>query len=311
MFKRSYNRAVLRLELLTVSPLLIKAGDAGLSRSAAQLACVRTRHAGAGSTVYIPGSSLRGVLRAAAEASLRGQRFKNVHGPVDGADDTDDARSSRQSGDATSTAETHRSHPLAARLFGSTRLKSRLSVRDLFPWPGETPQERLADTPSFQQANRTEVRNSVAIDRLLGSVKHGPWDAELVPAGVTFWGDLALENYEVWQLGLVARAIDELNDGFAQLGSGKSRGLGLVRVSVTRVVHEQPFHAGERPLGVSRLADPRTRQDYDLFPEPADALPAAVHELRGLHRRFTAEAAATAPWIDAGRRCLESLRPLS
>ncbi|HEY8378342.1 MAG TPA: RAMP superfamily CRISPR-associated protein, partial [Nannocystis sp.] len=297
MFKRSYNRAVLNVEIETVSPLLIKAGDSALSPTAAQLACVRTRHAVAGLTVYIPGSSLRGVLRSAAETSLDGQRFASLQGPVDGAIDpfkrhkpTSELREResepRKRDSKTSTPAVHREHSLTERLFGSTSIKSRCAVRDLFPWPRDTAPAQIAATTSFVQANRTELRNNVAIDRLLGSVKQGPWDAELVPAGVTFWGEITLENYEVWQLGLLTRALDALDESFANLGSGSSRGLGLVHVRVSSLIHEQPARAGERPRGVSQLADDATRRDYGLFPEAPDALPEASGQLRGLHRRF-------------------------
>jgi CRISPR-associated protein Csm3 len=306
MFKRSYNRAVLRIEIQTISPLLIKSGDAGMGPTAAQLACVRTRHAAAGPTVYIPGSGLRGVVRSAAEATLQGQTFRNKHGSIDGAEDPLLSKKPEADGrEQPSTAVIHRNHALTARLFGSTQIKSRCAIRDLFPWPADTPPEAIHRTPSFTQANRTELRNNVSIDHLLGSVKNGPWDSELVPAGVHFWGDVALENYEVWQLGLLVRAFDELNDGFAQLGSGKSRGLGVVRVTVEQLLHEQPSRAGDRPRGVSGLADARTRDDYDLFDEAPDALPAAAHEPRGLHHRFTVHA--TDPWLEAGRVALNRL----
>lgn len=309
MFKRSYNRLVLHLELETVSPLLIKAGDGALNLTAAQLACVRTRHAVAGLTVYIPGSSLRGVLRAAAEASLQGQRFRSVHGLIEGA--SDPFAPPRRFDDETPTAAIHREHSLTARLFGSTALKSRCAVRDLFPWKRDTASAEIASTQSFKQANRTELRNNVAIDRLLGSVKNGPWDAELVPAGATFWGELTLENYEVWQLGLLARAIDAFDEGFATLGSGSSRGLGVVRLRVSRLVHEQPLRAGERPRGVSQLADDATRRDYGLFPEAPDLLPAASSEPRGLHRRFDVSAPATGAWLAAGQHALNALGAVS
>lgn len=307
MFKRSYNRAVLHIEILTISPLLIKSGDAGMGPTAAQLACVRTRHASAGPTVYIPGSGLRGVLRSVAEASLRDQSFSNKHGPIDGADDplTPAVAPRRNDDDPLPTATIHRGHALTSRLFGSTQLKSRCAVRDLFPWPGDTALADIPTTPSFLRANRTELRNNVAIDQLLGSVKHGPWDSELVPAGVAFWGDIALENYEVWQLGLLIRALDEFNEGFAQLGSGKSRGLGVVRIAVKQILHEQPARAGGHPYGVAHLADANTRRDYDLFDEAPNSLPATPSERRGLHDRFTVND--TAPWLDAGRRALQRL----
>src|SRR5262249_12407642 len=75
MYRRSYNRAVLRVRITTVTPLRIGAGDVGLDPSATDLTCVRTRHAAHGTTVYIPGSSFKGVVRATAEAAIRGQRL--------------------------------------------------------------------------------------------------------------------------------------------------------------------------------------------------------------------------------------------
>ena len=45
MFRKSYNRAVIGIRIETVTPLLIRAGDAGLDPSSADLVSVRTHHA--------------------------------------------------------------------------------------------------------------------------------------------------------------------------------------------------------------------------------------------------------------------------
>ncbi|MDI3290986.1 CRISPR-associated RAMP protein Csx7 [Polyangium sp. 15x6] len=310
MFKKSYNRAVLRIRVETVTPLLIKAGDAGLDPTAADLTCVRTRHATQGATVYIPGSSLKGVIRSAAEASVRGQTFAAAGASVAGACNPLEHQTScgqfagrRSSMTAT---EIHQKQCLACRLFGSLALKGRASVRDLFPWVENGDGTTGPSGTNHRAANQVEMRHGVAIDRVVGSVRHGPFEQELVPAGISFWGEIALENYQVWQLGLLTQGLDEITDGFAQLGSSKSRGLGVARVEVQSILHEQPGRAGSRPVGVGALAPAEEKNAYALCRE--GELPAVIGEPRGLSIRFNVrEPAMVQAWLDAGRRALGSL----
>ncbi|HEX7843722.1 MAG TPA: CRISPR-associated RAMP protein Csx7 [Kofleriaceae bacterium] len=308
MFRKSYNRAVLRVRVDTVTPLRIGAGDIGLDPSGADLTCVRTRHGTHGTTVYIPGSSLKGVVRAAAEAAVRGQKLAG--GVIGACDDPLDHRDRScggryQNDSETATHAIHKAHCLACRLFGSQAIKGRASIRDLFPWSDDAgPGDRLGSGgDNHTTANRLELRHGVAIDRILGSVKHGPFDQELVPAGVSFFGDIALENYQAWQLGLLAEAFDQLNSGNAQLGSSKSRGLGVVKVTVERILHEQ---AGRRPrpCGVGELATPDEGKAYGLVAE--GSLPPAEGSPHGLAMRFDVREGSTA-WLTAGRAALGAL----
>jgi len=309
MFRRSYNRAVLRARITTVTPLRIGAGEIALDPSGADLTCVRTRHATHGTTVYIPGASLRGVVRSAAEAALRGQQLATGHvgacdDPLEHADGRRSCGARNQNLEA-ATYAIYKDHCLACRLFGSLAIKARASLRDLFPW-SDDPRADAAFAPrSANQisANRLEVRNGVAIDRILGSVKHGPFDQELVPAGVAFFGEIALENYQVWQLGLLGAAFDQLNSGMAQLGSSKSRGLGVVTVAIDEIVHEQAGRA-PRPSGVAALATAEERNLYGLLPEAE--LPTTSGVRYGLAMRFVVRDQAAA-WLDAGRTALQAL----
>jgi CRISPR-associated protein Csm3 len=307
MFRTSYNRAVLHIRLETITPLRIGAGDLGLDPTGADLTCVRTRHGRYGTTVYIPGSSLKGVVRSAAESAVRGQHLGNVPGACD--DPLDDKRGScggpYQRDNETPTPVIHANHCLACRLFGSYAIKGRASVRDLFPWSDEA-KVATAYAPGGEnqvQANRLELRHGVALDRMLGSVKYGPFDQELVPAGVTFFGDIALENYQVWQLGLLATAFDQINTGIAQLGSGKSRGLGVARIILERVMHEQSGRRA-RPCGVGVLATPDDYKAYGLVAEPE--LPATDGVRHGLAMRFDVREGADA-WLAVGRDALGAL----
>lgn len=305
MFRHTLNRAVLHLRVTTVSPLLIRAGDTGLDPAQADLACVRTRHATLGSTVYVPGSSARGVIRSAAEALVRGQ---GTIAGVAAACDPLDHRSScggawgRRNNEP---AAVHAGHCLACRLFGSTALRGRCAIRDLFPF---TPEDAAAGvrTAGFEAANRVETRNGVGIDRIAGSVRPGVlFDFEMVPAGVSFYGDIALSNVQAWQLGLLAAGLRELDEGFVQLGSTKTRGLGVVGVEVVRLVFEQTARGPETPAAVGALVDAAEGRRYGLLPERA--LPALPGVAKGLSRRFEAHGAAANDWVRATEAALEAL----
>jgi CRISPR-associated protein Csm3 len=299
MFKRSLNRAVVHVKLSTVSPLLIRAGDTGLDPSQADLCAVRTHHGHFGETVYIPGSSLKGVVRSAAEALVRLDGNNNGRDGLGACDPLDHKTScgGRQKRGDQATAAVYAAHCLACRTFGSTAMKGRISIRDLFPWPGDGRELDVEQRRNAAKANALEGRHGVAIDRIMGSVKIGPFDLEMVPAGVAFFGEIALENFQAWQLGMLACALDELRQGFAQLGSTKSRGLGVVRPTIERIVYEQTAQAGEVPKGIGLLDSEAALRQYALKKDRD--LPSAVGEVRGLSRRFVIEGESADKWLDS------------
>ena len=204
MFKISYNRAVIRIRVETVTPLSIRAGQTGLDPTGADLACVRTHHRAHGATVYIPGSSFKGVIRSTAEARLRASRFKHLGGgeAIEGACDPAEHRASCAVHEAPDTSAVHRAHCVACRLFGSLSMRGRCAPRDLFPFSGAATLDE-EERANLARANKVEVRYGVLIGRMSGSVEVGPFDQEMVPAGVTFHGEVALQNYQAWQLGLL------------------------------------------------------------------------------------------------------------
>src|SRR5262249_54906158 len=150
--------------------------------------------------------------------------------------------------------------------FGSLALKGRASVRDLFPWRDDGDSSTGPEGSNHRAANQVELRHGVSIDRIVGAAEN-PFEQELVPAGGSFLGEIALADYQAWQLGLLVRATDEITDGFAQLGSSKSRGLGVVRIEVESIVHEQPARMGKRPAGAGDLVTAEERETYALLPE--------------------------------------------
>lgn len=312
MFRRSFNRALLRVRVTTVTPLLIRAGDTGLSPAAADLSCVRTHHGVYGKTVYVPGSSLKGVLRQAAEASVRGRKYHGgtVNGACDPLDDHGSCWGAVKDKRGIMTGpEIFGSLCLACRTFGSLAAKGRTSVRDLFPWDDSSAESLASTEENRANANRVEVRHGVAINRITGSAQRGAlFDQEVVPTGVEFWGEIALENFQIWQLGLLVQALEELDAGFARIGSSTTRGLGEVRTTIESILHEQASTGSKRPMGVGAFANDGERKEYHIFSEePLDVDDAA--STRGLFDRFTiANAARVSAWRDRALERLSGLR---
>lgn len=190
-------------------PLLIKGADAFVP-DAPDMAFIRypTEH---GDVPFLPGSSLKGVLRTGVEMLLRGlgERACRVTDQRDRCKDTS-------------------TRCRACLLFGSTEGASVVLVEDGLPWPPGASDPERADAVRAIEEFRT-VRAGVGIDRRTGAVRVGPFDYEVL-VGVSFYPTLRLRNPEPWQVGALAAGLDLLERGVLRLGSATSRGLGRVRV---------------------------------------------------------------------------------
>jgi CRISPR-associated RAMP protein (TIGR02581 family) len=231
MFKKLYNQASISLSLQPDGPILIKAGQAGADPTRPDMEFVRTLHNGK-PTIYLPGSSLKGVVRAHAERLARTVQAESLAGKLDAdrlaCDPLDDDRSccrqwnteihdrkkaAGKDQKGVPTEELYRRSCFVCRLFGNTALASRLRIGDAYP---ETPPD-------------TEERNGVAIDRVFGSVAVGPFNYEVATQGA-FACTIEIRNFTIAQLGLLALVLRDLACQRIGVGFGKSRGLGRVRV---------------------------------------------------------------------------------
>lgn len=195
-------------------PLLIRGPDAFVP-DAPDMAFIRypAEH---GEVPFLPGSSLKGVLRSGVEMLLRGlgERACRV---------TD--RSDR----CTKADERCR----ACLLFGSTEGASVVLIEDGLPWPpGAVDEERSQAVRAIEE--RRALRAGVGIDRKTGAVKVGPFDYEVF-AGTAFYPTIRLRNPEPWQAAALAAGLELLDAGMLRLGSGTTKGLGRVRVEPQQV----------------------------------------------------------------------------
>lgn len=186
---------------------------------------------------YIPGSSLKGVLRSAAEALLRGAPFAGKAGGdlrvceiMSGApcvthervvalrEEMEDkfGKDNPDTGRAVAEAVWTESCTVC-RLFGSLAVASRVRFPDL-PLAGDLP--------------GMELRNGVGIDRDKGlAADRVLYDFEAVPPGTSFRLTVILDNPEDSDAGLILYLFNELDQGNLALGGKTSRGLGQVRVA--------------------------------------------------------------------------------
>jgi len=212
MFKQLVNECLIDLHIRVQGPVLIKSGLAQVSGP--DMAWVRVFRNGR-EEVYLPGSSLKGVLRSHAERIARTLKPEAACDPFA---DTSCGRifDKKKPG----TTEAYRDSCLICKLFGSTGFAGRLATTDAYA---------VGTPPDPVQ------RDGVGIDRFSGGAAHGAkFELEVITEGI-FATTLHLRNFELWQLALVGFVLQDLADGLIRIGMGKSRGLGKVRGEVQQV----------------------------------------------------------------------------
>lgn len=226
MLKALVNEARLRLDITTQGPLLVKTGYATVI--GADMAPVMTYHNGQ-QEVYIPGSSLKGVFRSHLEKVVNSIKPRVACNPLSDREDARDDRhlyrpscSSRFNKDMSPHAVYAASCP-TCRLFGSTSYIGRIAIEDAY-----------LPAKAYEEKKLIEHRDGIAIDRLTGGVSgNAKFDLEVVTEGTTFTTDIHLRNFEIWQIGMLFVIIQDMQDELIRIGSGRSRGLGTVKASIS------------------------------------------------------------------------------
>ena len=226
MHKRIVNQAIIELAISPVGPLLIKASDQGADPTKPDMEFVETYHVG-GRSVYLPGSSLKGAIRAHCERIVRTLGGESPDGNVWTCDPLEQHALCRQlneehNGNGTAI---YKNSCTICQIFGSTDIAAHARITDAYP------------------INPTEIqreeRNGVAIDRVYGSVAHGPFNFEVITTG-EFTTTITVKNFTTAQLALIALAIRDFDQQRVGIGFAKSRGLGQVNIEVKRVEIRYP-----------------------------------------------------------------------
>jgi CRISPR-associated protein Csm3 len=270
VFNSLYNQARILYQLEPVTGLLIKSGKESGDPTRPDMEFIRTFADVGGhvqETPFLPGSSLKGIVRSHAERILRTINLIECDITL-------------QNGACVAGREgekpPYRDHCFACRTFGYTTLSSHVRFTDAFPWrPNDDAVQRVAGTHSIQ----IEQRPGVQISRRMGSVAHGPFELEVATGGV-FYGEIVVRNYQLWQLALLACVLRDINEGYQRLGAMKSRGLGRVKVTIEEMSIEQCGLLA-RPNGIQVRGIGATQHlvgSYDLIGEDAIDKPNAFQD---------------------------------
>jgi CRISPR/Cas system CSM-associated protein Csm3 (group 7 of RAMP superfamily) len=264
MHKKLVNELRLKFRIRPKGPLLIKSGqEAGADPTLLDMNFVRTTHAELGRTVYLPGSSLKGVVRCHCEKIGRTVGL-DVCDPFDMKNSC--GRRLERVAKTASGAEIYRGLCPICRIFGHTVMASHVYLEDAYP-----------TSKTIEEVNETEERDGVAIDRVSGAVAVGPFQLEVVTRG-EFATRLTLRNFQLWQVGLLAMALRDLSEQRVPLGFARSRGLGRVSLHFDRLEVDYPGrfldrgeYAFEQFLyGVTAF---ESVDGYGFFPEEPLPLP--------------------------------------
>ena len=297
MFKQLVNECIIDLHIKPDGPLLIKSGIA--TTHGTDMAFVTIFRNGR-EEVYLPGSSLKGVLRSQAERIARtlSNNGEAACDPFAKKEDREPSCSAcfdkrkEEKKEEINTPIAYQDSCLICKLFGSTWVAGRLATTDAYA-VGEPPQP--------------QQRDGVGIDRFTGGAAYGAkFDLEVIAEG-TFATTLHLRNFELWQLALVGFLLQDLKDGLIRLGMGKSRGLGKVQGEVQEVRLDflgakapQQVKDGHLPLrGIGELFDGWSAYDHDH--KPAEILIPYAGEFKTNGVRATAIfTGGSFPWMLLG-----------
>jgi CRISPR-associated RAMP protein (TIGR02581 family) len=229
MFERFESLTVIRAFLRMETPLAVGA-RAALEPTGTELPVIKDP----GGLPFIPGSSLKGVVRSHVERLLRAVDRRPELWTCDPMGDpcipedlkrklVEDASAGGAFNDQRFTSEVLSGSCTACRLFGSPWLAGRLAFKD-------------APLHEIPPGSLVQIRDGVAIDRDLGTVHGGlKYDFEVVIPGTVFRIEIIAENLTDEELGLLLTALRFWEEGFLPLGGKRARGIGWGRLEIREV----------------------------------------------------------------------------
>ncbi|MEM1715606.1 MAG: CRISPR-associated RAMP protein Csx7 [Thermofilaceae archaeon] len=233
----SSHRLLLRLAviegwLVNETPLRVGTGREPPLGSAVDLAVIRI-HLGGRSVPYIPGSSLKGVFRSTAIqlarakglnvcSGLSGDTCMDWESPKYGTSLLRFIQERQREGDEPGAFRVfHEDACLLCKMFGAPSFTGHVEFSDAYPLDEKG---QLLEVP-------LGVRTGIAIDRRTGAVYRGAlYQVEFVEPGARFKLAVRATNLPNYALGLLAKILKMLHEGWVRVGGFKTRGFGEVRV---------------------------------------------------------------------------------
>jgi len=266
MLKRNCCELNMELTITPIDPILIKSGYTTVSGPS--MSFVRTYNEDGKEEVFLPGSSLKGVIRSHAERICRTLKNQEACMPyltrknkkteeekayISCGDRFDEYKKKYNVKSIPSPRLYKKSCP-TCRIFGSTYFVGRFSVSDAYA-EGNAP--------------KPEPRDGIAIDRFTGGTVPGAkFDMEVVTSG-SFTTHITGRNFELWQLGLLGSIMMDFEDGMIHVGAGKSRGFGRVKAEIKNMTIT--YYDDKKTLrGLDAFLNDKEKDDYGVFVKPLE-----------------------------------------
>ena len=239
--------------LVNRGPLRVGTGREPPLGSAVDLAVIRVRLGGR-LVPYIPGSSLKGVFRSATVQLARLKGLSVCSGlsgetcmdweytELGGATLLSEIQEMLRRGESAEAIKLfHGKACLLCKVFGSPSFTGHVEFSDAYP---------IGEDGSVLGVP-VGVRTGIAINRRTGAVYRGAlYQVEYVEPGARFRFSVRATNLPNYALGLLARILRMLNDGWVRVGGFKTRGFGEVAVEGLRLRARGPTVQGTRMLAV-------------------------------------------------------------
>jgi CRISPR-associated RAMP protein (TIGR02581 family) len=171
---------------------------------------------------FVPGSSIKGPLRAQAERVIRFLKG-DACDPTDMDDNCskkikDRIKSSEESQDNLYQIVEELSCPIC-KIFGNGYLASKIFFTDVYDETEQT----------------TQIIENVAIDRFTGGTLEGAKFNTEVATRVNLKGRIILKNIDEWQAGLIAFVLRDWMMGDIRIGFGKMNGYGRCKINLEKI----------------------------------------------------------------------------
>lgn len=216
VFERLEKRLIFSGTLEAVTPLHIGSGKPEVEIGEVDMPILRDPNR----QPYIPGSSLKGRVRAEAERIAREEKMAVCNPP----------NVENMCGSLKGSVE---DFCIACRIFGTAgeiSVASKVKFRDAYP---------------IQKVEELLERTGIAIDRAKGTVAKGAiYTIEAVPAGTIFNFEIVAENLTDEELKLLLAALKSVED--SALGGSSTGGFGKVKMDFKRISERSAkYYLGE------------------------------------------------------------------
>lgn len=228
MQRQWLNHAVLRLRIKPREPILVKSGTTSPLAEADDSPIMTKIYDSKGREQFIPfipGTSLKGVLRSHFERLARTISIDSVcevfgkkccsseYQPIISNLPKYDEKS-----EISESALRYQYSCPSCKTFGSLIFAGRMNISDAYPDSNHMPD------------SQGEIRDGVGIDRVTGGAFRGAKFQYQVVVGGEYLTEISITNFELWQLGLWGVFISDSADGMISVGSGSSRGFGGIEI---------------------------------------------------------------------------------